>query len=97
MKSDSDVTKCKLIALINLNKYDQAMQIQKSLDIENSDDAFIKAYLNYKLGKYKECIDILENKAADYLSDNYKNKILLAQACNKMENFSKSVKAYVDL
>ena len=79
MKSDSDVTRCKLISLINLNKYEQAMQIQKSLDVETSEDAFIKAYLNYKLGKFKDCIDILENKSRDFLTGNYKTKALLAQ------------------
>ena len=96
MKSDSDVTRCKLISLINLNKYEQAMQIQKSLDVENSEDAFIKAYLSYKLGKFKDCIDILENKG-NVKTHTYKTKALLAQACNKTEKFEKSVNLYVDL
>ena len=85
--TDEDITRCKIIALIKLNKFDQALQVQKSLKVENEDHAFLKAYLSYKLGKFKETVDQLEKN----VSNGMKSKILLAQAYNKLENFEKSV------
>jgi len=72
MTTDPEISRCKIIALIKLNKYEQAMQIQKSLKIETEDQAFIKGYLSYKLNKYKDSIEIIEGKH----SNGYINKIL---------------------
>ena len=58
MNSDQDITRCKIVALVKLNKFDQAMQIQKGLTMTTPTDAFVKAYLSYKLGKFKEAVDI---------------------------------------
>lgn len=92
LSSDPDILRCKVISLIKLEKFEQAMQIQKSLTIESEDQAFLKGYLSYKLGKFKETVDII-----DKYNNDYKNKVLLAQTYNKLENFEKSVKIYVNL
>lgn len=91
--TDEDIIRCKIIALIKLNKFDQALQVQKSLKIENDEQTFIKAYISYKLQNYKETILQLEKCSSDIM----KNRILLAQAYNKIENFEKSVELYLDL
>jgi hypothetical protein len=93
--TDEDIIRCKIIALIKLNKFDQALQVQKSLKTENDEQTFIKAYISYKLQNYKETISTLEKNSSS--SSIMKNKILLAQAYNKIENFDFSVSLYLDL
>lgn len=91
--NDEDITRCKIISLIKLKKFEQALQIQKLLKTKNEDHAFLKGYLSYKLGRYKETIDILDKSNFNGM----KSKILLAQTYNKIENFEKSIQLYVEL
>lgn len=58
--NDEDATTCKVIALIQLSKFDEALKFLDSTPLK-SNYGFERAYSLYRLKKHKECLQILKD------------------------------------
>lgn len=85
----------KLVALINLEKFDQAQQYLRSIDhrVRDSKDTVLPAnYLTYKAEHFEEVAASL--RKADYATLSTGFKLLLAQSELKLENYLTAFKLF---
>lgn len=60
---DADALKCKLVALINLKRFDQAIAVFATVPSLSSSCAWEKAYSQYRLNCHAEALEVLEAAA----------------------------------
>lgn len=85
----------KLVALINLEKFDQAQQYLRSIDqrVRDAKDAVLPAnYLTYKAERFEEVAAGL--RKAEYATLSTGFKLLLAQSELKLENYLTAFKLF---
>ena len=99
-QDDDEVLLCKVTSLIKLEKYSQALQIQKSMKIENQEQRFLKAYTHYRLKEFHECLKILNTCEKEVEAGTFneaKIQILKSQVYNKQEDYAKSAEVLTNL
>ncbi len=89
---DEEILFCKAMALIQQNKFTQALQVINSLNKHDEQSKFLKAYICYRLADYKEALALAESTMNDT-----KMTVLKSQIQCKRENYEASCNVLASL
>ncbi|KAI2801867.1 Signal recognition particle core component [Blomia tropicalis] len=93
-KDNQKAIHCKVVSLIQLNKFEEALNFLDKLDDEiKSKLNFEKAYCEYRLNKVDEALKTIKNSD----SDDFGVKELEIQALYRVEEHEKCYSNYIDL
>lgn len=93
---ENEAIKCKLLSLINLNKFTEVLEFLKSTN--SSEQHIIEhSYSLYENKQYKDSIDFLNQNKSNNPTKANEIAILLAQNNNKLENYEQSYSFYKQL
>ena len=91
--NDSDISLCKALALLRLNKYESGLDFLQKFKSTDPLCAYAIAYCRYKLNQYPQCLDLITKSQKESL--NHPGfQLLEAQIYYKQEKYEDSFKIY---
>ncbi|UJR16379.1 hypothetical protein I4U23_003282 [Adineta vaga] len=89
--NEKKATHCKIICLMQLDKFDEALTTIVKNAMDTEDLIFERAYCEYRLNRIEDAYKTLKNVDRDL---NEREKELFAQVLFKLENYSECVESY---